>query len=185
MLIGYRRVSTKDQDLSIQTKKLLEAGVEERYIYGGKHSGVSEENKQELERMIDHIRSGDVVIVTKLDRLGRSLKQILEVIDRIHKAEGKLRCIDQPVDTSKDDPMSKAMLNMMGLFAELERDLIRERTMQGRIASGNLGGRPTSIDDKAKDKIKRLHSEGHTKYSLAKQFNISRTSVLRILRGEQ
>ncbi|NVK00606.1 MAG: recombinase family protein [Oceanospirillaceae bacterium] len=180
MLLGYRRVSTQDQDLTIQTQKLIDAGVSEDKIYGVKASGVSDKNQEELQRLITFAREGDTVVITKLDRLGRSLKQILEVIDTIHRKGATLRCIDQPVDTSKSDPMSKAMLSMMGLFAELERDLIRERTLQGRAAANNYGGRPQQLDDEKRKQIRELLKAGTSKVKLSEKYGVSRTTILRI-----
>ena len=107
-LIGFARVSTQAQDLSIQMEALKAQGCVK--IFQGKHSGKADTNKEALEELLEYVRSGDVVVVTKMDRLGRSLSQVLIVLDVLESKGVTLKAIDQGIDTAKGDPLSKAMV---------------------------------------------------------------------------
>ncbi|WP_031780468.1 recombinase family protein, partial [Vibrio diabolicus] len=119
-LIGFARVSTQHQDLTAQIEKLKAAGCSK--IFKGKHSGKADTNKEALSKLLEYVREGDTVVVTKMDRLGRSLSQVLNTLDSLEQRGINLLAIDQAVDTSKDDPMSKAMVQLLGMFAEMERN---------------------------------------------------------------
>ena len=177
-LIGYARVSTHDQDLDEQLERLEAEGCTK--LFSGKRSGKSDTNKEQLEALVDYVRDGDTVIVTKLDRLGRSLSQVLQTVDKLTAKQVNIRCLDQPIDTSKQDAMSKAMVQLLGMFAEMEHSMIVERTQGGRIRSGKLGGRPTKLDDKTRQIIAQKLSEGASKNSLSKEFEVSRATIMRI-----
>lgn len=145
--IGYARVSTIDQDLRLQVDALLRDGVLENDIYRETVSG-SAPRRPQFEAMLREMRPGDVITIWKLDRLGRTLRQILETVDIIHKRGGKLRIITQQIDTST--PMGGFILAVFGAFAELERELIRERTRAGLEAGrarGRFGGRQVTYSD--------------------------------------
>ncbi|HAS02835.1 MAG TPA: hypothetical protein DCR57_03600 [Pasteurella multocida] len=121
--IGFARVSTQKQDLAEQLIALKNVGCEK--IFAGKHSGKAESNKQQLNELLNYIRDGDVVIVTKLDRLGRSLSQCLQVLDIFQEKNVSFIALDQGINTEKrNDPMSLAMIQLLGIFAELERNFI-------------------------------------------------------------
>ena len=177
-LIGWARVSTKDQSLDLQKERLKEAGC--CTVFGGKHSGVSKANDEELESMIKKAEKGDTIIVTKLDRLGRSLSQVLSVVDRLTDKGVGLKALDQPIDTSNDDAMGKAMMQLLGMFAEMEKNMIFERTMAGREATGNWGGRSNKLDEDTRRKVWREHQSGVSKNKLSKQYGVSRSTVLNI-----
>jgi len=148
-LVGFARVSTDDQDLTLQLEALRNAGCDK--IFYGKHSGATDENGQQLARLVDYIRDGDIVQVTKLDRLGRSLKMILSAIDNIHAKQATLKCLDGMIDTSNNSPIATAIVNLIATFAQLERDLIITRTSEGRaraMAEGKRFGRKPSLDEK-------------------------------------
>jgi DNA invertase Pin-like site-specific DNA recombinase len=127
-LIGFARVSTSNQDLANQLKMLEEHGCHK--ILHGKQSGSSKENESNLKELVDYVREGDTVVVTKLDRLGRSLKSILETIQQITDKNATLKTLDGAIDTTNCSPFAQAQLNLIGTFAQLERDLIVQRTTE-------------------------------------------------------
>ncbi|MGE4259255.1 recombinase family protein [Shewanella sp.] len=176
--IGFARVSTVEQDLTIQVEKLKACGCSR--IFSGKHSGKEEANKEALEQLLDYVREGDTVVVTKIDRFGRSLSQVLSMIDKLTAKGVNLVAIEQSVDTANNDPMSRAMIQLLGMFAEMERNFIISRTQEGKVASGNFGGRPLTLDKDTRDLIRERLSRGDSKLSLSKEFNVSRTTILNI-----
>lgn len=179
-LVGFARVSTQSQDLTNQVNALTEAGCSK--IFQSKHSGKKEANKQAIDELLSYVREGDTVVVTKLDRIGRSLNQVLTLIEELTSRKITLRAIDQNIDTGKTDPLNQAMVQLLGMFSELERNFIVTRTKEGKEVTGNLGGRPSKLDDKAKQAIKNRHTHGGESISsLAKAFSISRATVGRIV----
>lgn len=184
--IGFARVSKSEQDLTSQLDALGAAGCDK--IYHGKQSGVSGENERQLALLIDYVRNKDVVLVSKLDRLGRSLKSILAAIEGIHGKGASLKTLDGVIDTSNGSPFAKAIINLLGTFAQLERDLIISRTAEGRTiarAAGKRFGPPQTISDETKVQIRKDLSKKHSVNSIAKKYQISRTSVGRIRDGKQ
>ena len=180
MKVGFARVSTKEQELSLQLKQLKDFGCEK--FFHGKHSGVSIKNDEKLKEMIDFIR--DEVIVTRLDRLGRSLKSILDAIDNIHSKGACLNIIDGSLNTSNDNPFSNAMINLCGVFAQLERDLIKSRTAEGREAAKAKGkhlGRMPSLSDKQAQDLLKEKLNGESVSALARKYEVSRATVHRTL----
>lgn len=177
-LIGYARVSTVSQDLKDQLKQLAEYGCEK--VFSGKHSGKADTNKEQLEALLDYVRSGDTVVVTKIDRFGRSLSQVLTTIDALTAKGVNLVAINQNIDTSNSDPMSKAMVQLLGMFAEMERNFIVTRTQEGKQASGNFGGRKKKLSDEQRTEIKIKLADGISKVKLSKEYNVSRSTILNI-----
>lgn len=178
MLIGYARVSTLDQNLDTQSDELKNFGCKK--IFGGKHSGVSSANEDALAEMIDYIRDGDTVVVTRLDRLGRSLKSIIGAVESIAAKDAKLKSLDGAVDTTSDSPMAKAMVNLIATFAQLERDLIAERTAEGQArakAAGKHVGRPTKLSEDDIRNIKKALSRGTSVSKLARKYEVSRPTI--------
>ncbi|NQY87413.1 MAG: recombinase family protein [Colwellia sp.] len=183
MKVGFARVSTQEQDLSIQLKQLKDFGCEK--IFNGKQSGVSIKNDEKLRELIEFIREGDEVIVTRLDRLGRSLKSILDTIDNIHKKKATLNIIDGSLNTGNDNPFSTAMINLCGVFAQLERDLIKSRTAEGREAAKAKGkhlGRMPALSEKQSQELFKAKESGESISSLARTYNVSRATVHRTLK---
>lgn len=181
MLVGYARVSTKDQDLRQQLEQLERAGCER--IVHGKHGGASRENERKLRELVDFIRDDDVVIVTKLDRLGRSLKAILQTIEEIHDKGAMLKTLDGAVDTSQDTPFSRAMVALIGTFAQLERDLIVSRTSEGRDAAAKRGvkfGRKPSLSDEDQVRAIEMLQEGTSVRATATQLGTTRQTIYRV-----
>ena len=176
-LIGWARVSSVGQDLASQVQELEQAGCKK--VFQGKHSGKAESNQNALDEMLGYIREGDCLVITKLDRLGRSLRQVLEVVDQL-KAKGvTLRALHQSIDTSKNDPMNTAMLQLMAMFAQMERGFIVERTQAGKVATGNYGGRKPVLSDTDKATIKTRLQAGESKSALAKEYGCSRATIMR------
>ena len=172
-IVGYARVSTTDQDLAIQIAKLTAAGA--TIIRSEKRSGTTTEGRDELKTAIDFMRSGDVLMVTRIDRLARSIADLAMLVRDLEKRGVALKCVDQPVDTST--AAGKAFLGMLGVFAEFETNLRRERQMEGIAkakAEGLYKGRKPTI--KA-DEIRRLAAEGLGPTEIARRVGIGRTTV--------
>jgi len=147
MKIGYARVSTQDQDLSLQLDALQEAGCAE--IYQEKITGAKRE-RPELQKMMEHLREGDVIVIWKLDRLARSLKDLVELVNQIQEKGAALLSLNDQIDTTT--PHGKFTFHVFAALAEFERDIIRERTRAGLAAArtrGRKGGRPKGLTKKA------------------------------------
>src|SRR5277367_5312429 len=144
-LYGYARVSTLDQDLSIQRAALEAAGCE--VIRAEKVSGARRDGRTELQVLLDFLRAGDTLVVTRIDRLARSLKDLQDIVHELKTRGVALRSTEQPVDTGT--AAGKAFLDMLGVFAEFETNLRRERQLEGIYAAKARGvykGRKPSID---------------------------------------
>ena len=183
-LIGFARVSTKEQDLSAQLEQLQGAGCDE--IFSSKQSGASDENERKLDELIRYIRQSDTVVVTKLDRLGRSLKMVLDTIDKIHQKNATLKTLDGAIDTSNNSPFAKAQLSLIGTFAQLERDLIVSRTGEGRERAMQKGvkfGRKPKLNSDQIREVNKLHNNGSgiSINKLSKKFEVSRMTISRVL----
>jgi DNA invertase Pin-like site-specific DNA recombinase len=138
---GYARVSTDDQRLELQTDALTKAGVDARRIYSDKASGATVD-RPGFVACFKALRSGDTLVIWKLDRLGRNLSQLLQTAERLEAKGCRLRVLTEAIDTST--PMGRFMFGVMGAFAQLEREMIQERTMAGLAAArerGRVGGR--------------------------------------------
>ncbi len=177
MLYGYARVSTTDQDLTLQEEALKAAGCD--LVVSEKVTGTSREGRQELERLLQFIREGDTLVVTRIDRLARSIGDLQDIVRGL-KAKGvSLRATMQSVDTST--AAGKAFLDMLGVFAEFETNLRKERQAEGIAkakAAGVYKGRKPEIDRAA---ILKLKAEGLGATAIAKRLGIGRASVYRIL----
>ena len=178
-LIGWARVSTVDQSLDNQIEQLQQTGCIK--VFSNKHSGAGAKNAEALKQLVDYVREGDTVVVTKLDRLGRSLRQVLQTIEAIRDKGAELRALEQPVDTSKQDAFSNAMLQLLGVFAEMERTFIVERTQAGREATGRKGGRPLKLSEDVRAKIVAEFGKGASKNALSQKYGVSRLTIKRIV----
>ena len=180
MIIGYARTSTIEQQASFEGQiSQLEAAGAER-IFSEQVSAVSSE-RAELEAALDFMRNGDVLMVTKLDRLARSVPHLCEIGKRLDAKGVGLKVLDQAIDTTT--PTGRLMFNMLGAIAQFERELIRERMLVGIAkakAEGKYKGRKPTARGKA-DKVKQLRAAGVGPSEIARQLSISRTSVHRIL----
>lgn len=182
--VGYARVSTLKQDLNEQITELEKFGCKK--IFSGKHSGKPKQNEEQLNELLNYIREGDIVVVTKLDRLGRSLSQCLKVLDVLTENNIGFIALNQGIDTTKHkDPMAMAMIHLLGLFAELERNFIVERTQGGKLAkieSGELkaiGGRPKILSEKDEKRLVKDIKNGDSLTKLSQRYEVSRATVSR------
>jgi DNA invertase Pin-like site-specific DNA recombinase len=171
MIYGYARVSTTDQDLAIQHEALIKAGAQ--------MIPTKIEGRRELEILLEFIREGDVLVVTRIDRLARSVLDLQNIVKTLKDRGAALRCTEQPVDMTT--PAEKCFLDMLGVFAEFETALRRERQMEGIAkarAEGKFGGRPPSIDS---DAIRAMRKEGKKICEITQALSISRASVYRAI----
>lgn len=178
MLIGYARVSSTSQSLEIQTEALRDAGCEK--IFAEKMSGRSAADREQLHQALDFAREGDTLIVTRLDRLARSVSDLHQIIERLTAKGVAFRCLAQTgVDT--DTSTGRLMLAILGAISAFENDLRRERQMEGIIkakAAGVYKGRKPSVDSA---KVRHLHSQGLGPSEIARQLQIGRATVYRAL----
>jgi DNA invertase Pin-like site-specific DNA recombinase len=180
MLIGYARVSTEDQNLTLQRTALKGSGCQR--IYEEKVSG-AKRFRPELTRMLDQLRAGDVVVVSRLDRLARSTHDLLEIAERLKEAESGLRSLREPwADTTS--PAGRMVLIVFAGIAEFERELIHERTQSGRVAAKSRGvrfGRPPKLTADQIQLAQRLIDEGRSVPEASKILKVHRATLYRAL----
>ncbi len=183
MQIGYARVSTDDQDTAVQVAALKAAGCER--IYREKASG-GRWDRPELHRLLDQLRRGDVLVVWKLDRLSRSLRDVLTIMERLGETGAGFRSLTEAIDTTT--PAGRMMMQMVGAFAEFERAMLRERTKVGLDAArqdGRIGGRRPKLSSQQQAEIKKMVSKGRkTAADAARLFKIHPATVSRLLARE-
>jgi DNA invertase Pin-like site-specific DNA recombinase len=176
-VIGYARVSTTDQNLDVQVSALRAAGCE--IIRSEKRSGTTTAGRDELRTVLDFLRKGDVLMVTRIDRLARSIGDLQDIVRAVRARGAILKATEQPIDTST--AAGKCFLDMLGVFAEFETNLRRERQLEGIAnakARGVYKGRKASIDPA---KIKQMKAGGLGPSAIAKALKIGRASVYRAL----
>lgn len=174
MLVGYARVSTSEQDTRLQLDALRVAGVQE--IYAEKTSGVGA--RPELHRALDALKPGYTLVVYKLDRLARSLKDLLQLLDRLKRGGCAVKSLTEPIDTSS--AMGEFVLQILGAVAQLERAIIRERCQAGRVAAKARGvqfGRTSLVTGEEAGVAAKLYAEGFTLGEVASLFGVSPTAV--------
>ena len=180
MLIGYARVSTDDQHLDNQRIALLAAGCQR--IYEEKISGAKRE-RPELTRVLDHLREGDVLVATRLDRLARATRDLLELAEILNRAGVGLRSLGEPwADTTS--PSGKMVLTVFAGIAEFERSLIAERTSAGRLAAQEKGvrfGRPPKLSAEQVALGYRLRDEGTSVRDVAHILNCHHATLYRAI----
>ncbi len=176
MIIGYARVSTTDQDASLQIDALKNSGCER--IYEEKQSGKNKE-RPELIRCLDTLREGDQFIVWRLDRLGRSLKDLVEIVNELELKGVGFQSLNESIDTTS--PTGKLIFHVFAALAEFERSLIQERTKAGLAAArarGRKGGRPKKLNAEQIRKAKAMLTDPMiTKSEVAKHFGVSRVTL--------
>jgi DNA invertase Pin-like site-specific DNA recombinase len=188
MNIGYARVSTTGQSYEIQEQKLREAGCEPSSIYAEKQSGKTTENRTELQLAIQTSRHGDIIMVTKLDRLARSVSDAVKTIEALEAKGVGFKVLDNDsIDTTT--PQGKMVFHILAAVAEMERSLINERTAEGRkkaMAEGIRFGRKEALNHL---EVRKLRDEAATfigsKAELGKKYGISRATVYRLLEEPQ
>ncbi len=181
LLLGYARVSKGDeQNNALQAKALRAAGC--RRLFEESASG-GRWDRPELHRMLDQLREGDTVVVWKLDRLSRSLKDVLHIMERIAEAGSGFRSVTENIDTTT--PAGRMMMQMVGSFAEFERAMIRERTSAGLAvarAEGRIGGRRKKLDPTKRREIAESVLSGRKSGAdMARLYNVSQPTVSRIV----
>ena len=174
--IGYARVSTVGQSLEVQLQKLQEAGCEK--IYHEKISGNSTK-RPELDKCLDYVRDGDTLLITKLDRLARSMSHLSKIVDTLNGKQVGFSVIDQS-SINTETPTGKLAFNMIGAFAEFEQSLRKERQMEGIRASTKKAGRKRKFSDDTILAISndRLNNLGITE--IMRKYKISKDSVYRL-----
>ena len=183
MTFGYARVSTTQQDEALQQDALETARVDR--IFVDKASGATA-SRPALDELLGQLRAGDTVVVWRLDRLGRSLRHLIDVVGDLEQRGVGLRSLTESIDTST--PGGKLIFHVFGALAEFERDLIRERTQAGLAAArarGRVGGRPTVWTPEKLAAARAMYEEGEQDVAtIARVVGVSRATVYRGLRGE-
>jgi DNA invertase Pin-like site-specific DNA recombinase len=184
MLIGYARVSTQDQDTDAQIAALKSSGCE--LIFQEKASG-GRWDRPELHRLLEQLRKDDVLVVWKLDRLSRSLKDVLLLMEKVEQAGAGFRSLTEMIDTTS--PGGRMIMQMVGTFAEFERAMLRERTQNGLDAArkqGRVGGRRPKLKKHQQDEIVNLVNSGQKNAAdAARLFNVHPATVSRILQRDK
>lgn len=178
MIIGYARVSTDDQNLDAQTDALKAAGAER--IFADKISGAKRE-RPELGTLLDQLRPGDVVVVAKYDRLARSLRDLLDLVETIKDRGAGFRSLAEDIDTTT--PAGRLVFHVFASIAQFERERIAERTKEGLQAAkarGRVGGRPPALTADQKAEVRRMRDDEHRHVSeIARLFKVSERTVRR------
>lgn len=181
MLVGYARVSTLDQETSLQRDALKRAGV--RRVWEEKASAVA--RRPVLDQALSSMRRGDVLVVWKLDRLARSMRDLLSLLERLESMGCGFRSLTEPIDTSS--PLGEFVLQVLGAVAQFERRLIRERSIAGQVAAYERGVRwggtkQRTLSDSQVAAVRRAYASGKwTMVALGQRFGVSRTSISRVL----
>lgn len=175
MLVGYARVSTHEQNLSLQTDELKKSGC--NHIFTDKVSG-TKSDRPGLNKALAYLREGDTLVVWRLDRLGRSLKHLIEVVTLLEVKKIGFSSLQESINTTTSG--GKLIFHIFGALAEFERNLIRERTKAGLAAArarGRKGGRPRALSDKQIQLVRNLNeSRNHTVSEICKIFRISKST---------
>jgi len=184
MKLGYARVSTNEQDLSLQLDALKEIGCEK--TYQDQVSGVKAD-RPGLQEALHYLRKGDTLVVWRLDRLGRSLKHLIETVNELEERGIGFLSLQESIDTTTSS--GRLVFHIFGALAEFERNLIRERTQAGLEAArarGRKGGRPKSLDAKKTELLYELYdSKKHTVKEICELMGISRPTLYSYLRGRE
>lgn len=181
MIFGYSRVSKgEDQNAQLQIQAFKSVGVEKTFC---ETASGNRWNRPILHQVLDQLRKGDVVVVWKLDRLSRSLKDLLIIMERINQAGAGFRSLTESIDTTT--PAGRMMMQMVGSFAEFEREMICERTKAGLAAAraeGRVGGRRPKLNkEQKKDIVDNVASNRKTGAQMARLYNVSQATISRIL----
>src|SRR2546421_9620014 len=184
MLVGYARVSTSEQTLDLQKDALEKIGCTK--IFSDVVSGAKEERKG-LQEALEYVREGDTLVVWRLDRLGRSLKHLIETITTLNNRKIGFKSITENIDTTTSG--GKLIFHIFGALAEFERDIIRERTnagLQSARARGRLGGRPKALNSRKASIAQALFRDKNNSIAdICKTLNISRATLYRSIQVEK
>lgn len=181
-MVGYARVSTVEQDTALQLDALQRAGV--KRVYQDKGSGVGP--RPQLHQAIAVLKPGDTFVVWKLDRIARSLFDLLALIERVKAAGAAIKSLTEPIDTATS--IGNFTVQILGAVAELERNIIRERVIAGQVAAIRrgvvIGGKPRKLSDRQRDQAKRLREKGLSWPEIGRRFGVSNTTARRAVVGD-
>lgn len=175
--VGYARVSSTGQSLDVQLEKLKECDK----VYQEKKSGRTD-NREQLQQCLEYVRDGDVFVVTKLDRLGRSTRDLLNIVNRLESKGVQLRVLDQNLDTGT--PAGKLMFTLLGAIAEFENDLRKERQADGIALAKSRGvqlGRKSLLSDAQVSEMRQKRQDGTLIRDLMNEYGLSKASVYRLM----
>lgn len=179
--VGYGRVSSQGQSLDVQLEKLAKAGCTK--VYREKRSGRQADNRPELQAALEYVRDGDVLVVSRLDRIARSVVDLAKIADLLKRKGVSLQVLDQGLDTSTSE--GKLMFNLLGAFAEFEADIRAERQADGIALAKRKGvkfGRKKALTSAQEERIRKMRAEENFSIGqLQERFGISRSSVYRAL----
>ena len=173
MKIAYIRTSSVQQNLDVQRETVTKFGVDK--IFEEQVSGASTDNREQLKQALDFVRDGDELVVTRIDRLARSVRDLQNIVHELEQKNVKLVCTEQPVDTS--NAMGKMFLDLLGVFASFERTMIKERQLEGIAkakAKGVYKGRKQKV---GADIVQELKEKGLSTSAIARQLQVSRKTV--------
>lgn len=177
--VGYARVSTTDQDAALQLDALEEAGCVRVFK---DHASGATTKRPGLQALKDYLQPGNVLVVWRLDRLGRSLPDLVAIMDELHRHDVHLLSLTEAIDTTT--ATGQLVFHVAGAFAEFERNIIRERTRAGlasAAARGRLGGRPTVVNEKKLEAARVMLAAGQSQRDTAEALGVSRSSLARAL----
>jgi DNA invertase Pin-like site-specific DNA recombinase len=180
MLVGYMRVSSSDdrQSVDLQRDALLASGVDERHLHQDKASG-ARDDRPGLKACLNDLRSGDCLVVWKLDRLGRSLSHLLSIITELKQQGVAFRSLTEQMDTTT--PHGELLFSIFGALAQYERALTKERVVAGLAAAkrrGRMGGRPLALDPEKIEQIIAALEGGASKASVCRTFKVARSTLI-------
>ncbi|HDI7318289.1 TPA: recombinase family protein [Staphylococcus aureus] len=181
MKIGYARVSTGLQNLNLQEDRLNQYGCEK--IFSDHISG-SKSKRPGLDKAIEFARSGDTIVVWRLDRLGRNMEDLITLVNELNNRGVSFHSLEENITMDKSSSTGQLLFHLFAAFAEFERNLILERSSAGRIAArarGRYGGRPEKLNQKDLNLLKTLYDNGTPIKTIAEQWHVSRTTIYRYL----
>ena len=184
MLVGYMRVSTEEQTISLQKDALLKYGIDERNIFADVVSGVAK-NREGLNHALEFLKSGDTLVIWKLDRLGRSLAHLISIITSLKEKNIAFVSLTEGMDTTTAS--GELFFHIFGALAQFERSLIQQRVKAGLESArlrGKSGGRPKAIDDEKLKAIKEALSSGMSKAAICRTFGVKRSTLIDSLRRD-
>ena len=181
MKIGYARVSTGLQNLNLQEDRLNQYGCEK--IFSDHISG-AKSKRPGLDKAIEFARSGDTIVVWRLDRLGRNMADLITLVNELNNRGVSFHSLEENITMDKSSSTGQLLFHLFAAFAEFERNLILERSSAGRIAArarGRYGGRPEKLNQKDLNLLKTLYDNGTPIKTIAEQWHVSRTTIYRYL----
>ena len=181
MKIGYARVSTGLQNLNLQEDRLNQYGCEK--IFSDHISG-SKSKRPGLDKAIEFARSGDTIVVWRLDRLGRNMEDLITLVNELNNRGVSFHSLEENITMDKSSSTGQLLFHLFAAFAEFERNLILERSSAGRIAArarGRYGGRPEKLNKQDLNLLKTLYDNGTPIKTIAEQWKVSRTTIYRYL----